>query len=39
VSKGRDIKKEQKKPKLSIREKQEKKKAKLAKKTGQTGPS
>jgi hypothetical protein len=32
VSKTRDVKKETKKPKLSIKEKQDKKKAKLAKK-------
>ena len=32
MSKGRDAKKDEKKPKLSIKEKQEKKKAKLAKK-------
>lgn len=34
MSKGRDVKKEDKKPKLSIKEKQEKKKAKQAKKSG-----
>jgi len=34
VSKGRDVKKDVKKPKLSIKEKQDKKKAKLAKKSG-----
>jgi hypothetical protein len=35
--KGETHKKDDKKPKLSIKEKQEKKKAKLAKKAGQIG--
>ncbi len=34
MTKGRDVKKDEKKPKLSIKEKQEKKKAKQAKKAG-----
>ena len=34
MTKGQDAKKDTKKPKLSIKEKQDKKKAKLAKKNG-----